>query len=337
MNKVNQIDADSIFYKIDKRNYDDSCCFLCGEELNDSNRSDEHVIPKWLQEKYNLWNQELGLINGTNIKYRQLTIPCCSDCNTKYLSSLETRVSQAESKGYQEFCKLNKMDLFYWLGKIYYGLMYKEMFLLKNRKNPDEGTILNKEYVELFRAHYMFLMGIRGGHSCENFFPASIFIVNTQKPKKLEYQWDFYDKHFKMFIAMRFGEIGLVANLQDMEAVKESIKLDDFYMFELHPYQFIEMSAVVFNTYLRMNRTPKFISYEDTNNDDKIIRTSMVPLQGLSSKPVFENWSDEMFAEVLAGIMGMPYEYINPEPGKFRSFIYDENHKPIFIPIKEDL
>ena len=33
-------------------------CFLCGEPLTKENNSDEHVFPKWLQHKFNLWEKE---------------------------------------------------------------------------------------------------------------------------------------------------------------------------------------------------------------------------------------------------------------------------------------
>ena len=57
-------------------------CFLCGSDLKSENYSVEHIFPKWLQNKFRLWNQELILLNGTAIKYRRLTIPCCKNCNS---------------------------------------------------------------------------------------------------------------------------------------------------------------------------------------------------------------------------------------------------------------
>ncbi len=36
-----------LFDAIDKYGSDADTCFLCGARLNDGNRSDEHVVPKW--------------------------------------------------------------------------------------------------------------------------------------------------------------------------------------------------------------------------------------------------------------------------------------------------
>lgn len=61
-------------------------CFLCGCRLEkNNNNSAEHIFPKWLQKKYNLWKREIALPNETTIKYNQLTIPCCKNCNNTYL------------------------------------------------------------------------------------------------------------------------------------------------------------------------------------------------------------------------------------------------------------
>src|ERR1700730_12701608 len=65
-----------------------STCFLCSAPLRSKNRSDEHVFPKWLQNRFNLWNQRLDLINLTSIPYRQFTIPCCKTCNNVHLSKI---------------------------------------------------------------------------------------------------------------------------------------------------------------------------------------------------------------------------------------------------------
>lgn len=53
-------------------------CFLCGTDLMLAGNTDEHVIPKWAQRRYDLWNQTVTLLNGTGLKYSQLTVPCKS-------------------------------------------------------------------------------------------------------------------------------------------------------------------------------------------------------------------------------------------------------------------
>jgi len=50
-------------------------CFLCGIRLGEKN-TEEHIFPKWLQHKFELWDQKLILTNKSKIPYRNLTIPC---------------------------------------------------------------------------------------------------------------------------------------------------------------------------------------------------------------------------------------------------------------------
>jgi hypothetical protein len=65
-------------------------CFACGG--SSSSGSGEHVIPKWLQHECRLFDERLTLLNGTYIPYRNLTVPCCIDCNTGFLSNIESTV-----------------------------------------------------------------------------------------------------------------------------------------------------------------------------------------------------------------------------------------------------
>jgi hypothetical protein len=60
-----------------------STCFLCGRRLGSRNRADEHIIPRWIQERFQLWNQTLTLLNGTTIAYRQLVIRAALPVTTK--------------------------------------------------------------------------------------------------------------------------------------------------------------------------------------------------------------------------------------------------------------
>jgi hypothetical protein len=70
------------FRSIGQRDFSRDTCFLCRCELTQLNRTDEHVIPRWVQGCFDLWNDILELVNGMTIPYRQLTIPCCFTCNS---------------------------------------------------------------------------------------------------------------------------------------------------------------------------------------------------------------------------------------------------------------
>ena len=321
-----------IFKQIEDHNYSSNNCFLCGCELTKLNSTFEHVIPKWLQKEFNLWNQRLTLLNGTLIPYRLLTIPCCFECNNLYLKPFEDKVSNAYKKGFESFEKLDNETLFLWLGKIYFGLMYKELFLKNERKDFKGKTILNEKDLKSFHSHFLFIQGIRKKHFFSDFFPASIFLFKTQKTRSKEGQWDLIDSHEKLFISIRMGEIGIISVLQDGEAGQQFNQiLDQHRDIKLHPQQFREVTAKILYRAMIMNRTPKFITCQNSG----VAKTVMLPLQGMSRKPIYDDWNNDDYSLVLSGITGLPISFWQPEKGEVYTCLVDENNKSIFIEVRE--
>jgi hypothetical protein len=309
-------------------------CFLCSEIFPSEEMTVEHIFPKWLQEKYNLWNQTLTLLNGSKIQYRYLTVPCCKTCNGKYLSTIENKVKKALENGFLDFEKLDSKVLYIWLGKIFYAILYKELFLLKDRKYPDEGSIISKELISKYKFHLFLLQFVRGEIEFNDFLPASIFIVKTQTPTKIEMQWDFHDSLELLFISMRIGEVGIVANLQDggsQSLLRDRLK--DFFSLPLHPLQFKELTAkVAYKSYL-FNRNPKFMVMESENQ--KLV--SMLPLQGFSDKPIFDEWDQSDYAYFLSYYTKYPLGIINPKgDDKVGTWIRDDDDNLNFIDITLD-
>lgn len=323
---------DKIYQKLEAHKFDETCCFLCGEDLNDKSKTQEHVIPKWIQRKFNLWDKTINLLNNTDFRYRNLTIPCCLECNNKYLKPIEDIVINAIDNGVDSVRQLDKDLLFYWLGKIYFGLMYKELFLSFNQESPDSEKILTPEYIKDYKAHHLFLQGVRGLHRFNNFVPYSIYIVETQTPNSIEQQWDYYDSHNSMVIACRVGKVGFVCVLQDGGASQYLEEhLNEYFAVPLHPLQFRELVAKIIYKSMLLNRTPKFLSYEKCGK----IETMMMPLGGLSGKPLYDDWDNDFYGRILSEITNVPVELTNPEPGKVRTWMINDKGEPIYIDVNE--
>src|SRR6516162_8370931 len=92
-------DLDAFTARLRERAFDPQCCFLCAHHFDETHITSEHVIPKWLQRRFDLWNQKLILLNRTNIPYRALTVPCCEECNSYRLQPIEIDMSDAVAKG----------------------------------------------------------------------------------------------------------------------------------------------------------------------------------------------------------------------------------------------
>jgi len=328
----------------DNHKYDSSHCFLCGVKLIPSNKTKEHVIPKWLLKQYDLYDQNYILYNGSTIRYRHLTIPCCKKCNSKYLKSLEDKVKEFHDGGFEKFASIDKETLFYWLGKIYYGLIYRDLSLKNKLSDPNSDTIIDKQFIKQFESHHIFLQGIRKRHRFNGFVPWSIFIVNTQQPSDISEQWDLMDNSIvynnrvdeskiTMFISLRMGDIGLVCALQDggsLEQLKDIFS--NFFSIVLHPIQLREFAAMACYKSTLFNRTPKYMSI---SGNDGMTETTQMPLAGLSTKPLFDNGNPADCAIFLSEYLQLPLDIVNPKEDLLYTFMKTKDGQTNFMDVNK--
>jgi hypothetical protein len=295
-------------------------CFLCGIELAPNRNTDEHVIPRWIQDRYDLWDQKLTLLNRTTIPYRQLTIPCCSVCNNEYLGSIELQVQRACDAGREAVLALPRMTLFLWAGKILYGLLYREHLLSINRRAPEEGPIVPADLLEQFMLHHQFLQAARVPFEFLPHLPASVFVFETMVPSDRRMGFDYWDEMQRLALSIRVGRVGIVVCLQDGAAVEQTFGLHHEKLggLALHPMQFAEVTARIFYDLLRFNRVPKFVLMEGNGQ----VKVMLNPLGGLSGKPLFEEGNIEEYARVLAHCSRLPLDLVHPQSDKVMSWLY---------------
>ena len=188
--------------------YSDATCFLCAEELNEENKTEEHVIPKWVQQRYDLWDQQLVLLNKSCLPYRQLTVPCCDRCNGRF-SDLERRVKEAVDAGPAAVRQFSQFCLFQWLAKIYLGIGCKELFLSVDRSVPEAGPIGDREQLRVFSLlHFWFQVSMKHGES--EFTPGSIVVVPTTRFSDHKANFDLLDNPVFGVFAIRLDSVGIV-------------------------------------------------------------------------------------------------------------------------------
>ena len=107
------------------------------------------------------------------------------------------------------------MVLFTWLGKIFYGLLHRELFLPLNRQQPTDGMIATDELIRHFSLHHLFLQNVRVPITFKGDFPASLFVYETMSPSDRRFAWDLRDNLHSLFISIRMGTVGLIGVLQD--------------------------------------------------------------------------------------------------------------------------
>lgn len=319
------LEDDNFYNPFALAEFTNDSCFLCGCKLNDKNRSDEHVFPKWLQHEFNLWDQFITLANNTPIPYKLLTIPCCKNCNNVHLSAMENDIRRAYQSGYAEFKNLDDQRIFQWAFKIFYGLLFKELSLLADRRNPSFGTIMTPEVLEKYRSLHGFLQSVRTHFEFMQIKPWSIFVVETMAYDDLTLNFNYHDNINGLTFSIRMGGIGIVASFEDASAQKfcHQDYYDNLEGIKLHPIQFDELAAKVAYKSFLLNRIPEYLNMLP---DDQLspVYVDTLNLQGFTSTPVFDEWDQKIYAKILASYLtayGFTLPDIYREPNEVLSFI----------------
>lgn len=308
--------------------FSERACFLCGMLLTDHTRTDEDVFPKWLLREFNLWDARMDLLNGTSIRYAQLKIPCCSTCNNEFLSQIENTVHAAYVAGFDAFIELDRDTLFLWLAKILYGVLVREMLLPLDRANPDAGPIVGPDILKQFRMHHYLLQGAVARVTWEG-NPASVMLYRTQVGAMREKNFDFADGPFGPFLSLRLGPIGIISVLQDWGALEAHAwaQLEQAKKLVLAPLQFRELMAVGRFWAYKFNRVPNYL----ISQQDRRGHVMVLPLGGLSGKPLWDAFDHEEYAYMLAATLDVPVERVLVQ-GKLRTFLADDEGNPITVP-----
>lgn len=314
---------------------DEHTCFVCGREFNEDG-SLEHVFPRWLQRKHNLWNQLIHLVNETTFRYSQIKVPCCSECNNEDLSRLENIISRAVNTGYDAVRELDELLIYQWVAKIYYGILRKEITLLHNRADKEnDATILPKKWVEDLRTLHMFLQSIRRPIEFTNGNPFTVMVVNLHETEDEDSYW-YRDNLMHMVCAIRSGVIGIIVALEDGGINDDSIKnyVRDFNGKKLHQIQFEELYARVVYQSSRLNRTLKFMTSVYVDNAQPMSVT-MLNLSEFSNEPVVLRWDNFEYAQALYEIMhdrmqglGLTLNDIYQESGEVMTWLTNREGKP---------
>jgi len=332
-----------------KLHLNDDHCFLCGCSLDDGTRSDEHVIPKWLQAKYRLWDQRLVLLNDTDIPYRQLLIPCCARCNNEPLAELENEVSILLLQPFRSLTTVEEHRVFQWCSKILYGLLHREMMLQVDRTGRSEGTIIKQEFLEGLTTFHHFMTSIRSPMRFEGFVPYSLFVAETLTYSTAAKNFDYFDfivmgrpddLTLVLCLAIRVEHYGIICVFQDngFQRLHFKDQFDRFTGVPLHPIQFLELACKSACKHSLLSFSPKYHSLVSPDPADEIV---VVPANSPEGA-IWNDWNKERYASVFcklaqrSGFDVPPPEqlYVN---GQHYTWLSDPSGKPLRITEQDEL
>jgi hypothetical protein len=108
-------------------------CFICGARSGTKEFNEEHVIPKWILRRYDLFNHKIRLPNRRETTYGGYTLPCCRDCNSLMAETFETPLSgllenYLRARTLAEAPEIQRL-LFNWLVLIFLKIHLKDRLL----------------------------------------------------------------------------------------------------------------------------------------------------------------------------------------------------------------
>jgi len=200
---------------------------MCGDTLLDptaypeapNRRTQEHVFPRWLQSDHDMWNQAIHLKNTTTLPYRSLTVNACYSCNSQHLGPLEERVATAFRTGTDAVRALDRRDLYLWLTKLYYCLLFKELTLQADRRTPTAGSITTSDQLSGYSLMHALLQAARGlvtwPTDLRHDIPGSITILTAQQSSNTRLNFSYVDGLGLPYLAVRIRETAVFAVLED--------------------------------------------------------------------------------------------------------------------------
>ena len=219
---------------------------------------------------------------------------------------------------------IDRYTLFLWLSKIFYGLLFKEILLPFDRADlNDNRLILPHDAFERFSMAHIFLQGARVPITLREFVPWSIFIFEAQTSSKKDLNFDFRDSFIDITFGIRMGKIAIVSVLQDngAQAAVMGDYIRELQTLRLHPVQFGELFAKTTYKQRLLNRVPKYMIIE-AGDQVEIIAP---PLQGLSGKPIYDDWDPKAYAHHLAFHVSQSPENLFLPPDNVMTWLHNED------------
>jgi hypothetical protein len=302
-------------------NFSNRNCFLTGQTLTTIEEKIP-VFPQWLMDRYKLQDQPFKLLDESMATYKDLKVPCIADINEAFLEPLEAEIAAAFDIGYEAIKNLDELKLFQWAGKLLYGIIFNEIQIgIKLQHSKGEEFNISQSIIHKFSNLHLMLQSLNLPIILEDFKPYSIFLFKVDNnPEEFGYR----DEINTLTFSIRIKDFGLIICLQDNGAnriyhkeIVEKIKGE-----VLHPIQYEEFCGRVFYSAYLFNRLPE---YNVLPVGDDIYIEAM-PLRGLSSKPLFDDWINKIYGQVLESFWknwGFLLLEIIKNPEKPMSFLFN--------------
>jgi len=270
-------------------------CFLSGNTFN-TPIIQTNVLPAWLLEMANFsGDEQIQLLDETIRSYNSLKVPVNEEVQAHFIEPLEEKIAAAFAIGYEAVAKLDEADLFKWIGKFLYSLIYIEMHAAVGQQQlSSDGLNMSQGLMHKFGNLQTMIQGIYLNVEFEDFSPWSIVVVPMEKE---EVSFSFRDEINTLTFSLKLKNFGIIACLQDNGTNKKYHQqiLDQIASQRLTEQQFEELSARFFYSAYLFNRLPEYTIMPVEGS----IYIDAMPLRGTMNKALFDAWQHKTYAQVL--------------------------------------
>lgn len=269
-------------------------CFVCGAGESEKSFNDEHIIPRWVLKRFDLFNKNITLPNRVPFRYGKYVIRCCSDCNTFLGANIENIISVGLAGDYKSslgFFNDNRELVFVWMCLLVTKTHLKDSFFRYDLRKPGKiGEIYNWE--SLHHIHCI-ARSAYTGCSIKPSVIGTMILLPCYGHEGLE-SFDYMDRFDAGVVLVRLGSFFIITVLNDLGLVGEILKSRlDRITGPLQVIQIRELFARVCETNLRIIDRPRFYSYKLSGED--VLHIDVVRQRNIAISPFRE--------DILGGFM----------------------------------
>ncbi|OOE41781.1 hypothetical protein BZG00_02100 [Salinivibrio kushneri] len=283
-------------------------CFLCTKRLDANNQNDEHVIPKWLLKRFDLYNETVNLPNGSKFKYNQYVIPCCIECNSLLSSVLETPLSRVFSDDFEQFTSLLNDDIclkiYIWLALIFTKthIMDQSLRMHLDRRIEYSSIADGVGYNwESFHHVYCLSRIPYTQASLDEFCIGSFFVIPVDSRDTVQ-QYDYMDISFANTSGIIINGIGIIAVFGDAGAVINQLNktVIEKLIGPVTSIQFRELVANFACCHLHLKNSPIYSTLTDVSG----VNPPQIVCKLTDSEPEFDTYDPNVFGALMDMLVG---------------------------------
>ncbi len=280
------------------------CCFICGVSPEEAKFNAEHILPRWLLRRHNLYAQTVTLPNGQAYRYHSYTIPCCKDCNSLLGREIEaplSRVLRGGLRSVNEYIETEgSLRLFTWMALVFLKTHLKDTSLREHLNHGDgEATIAENYDWAIF--HHLHCLA-RSVYTNAQIAPEAFgsLAVLPADNEGLGGRFDFIDLSVAQTLAIRMEDFALFAVFDDSCAVLHGIgNLLEHTMVPLNGFQIREFAAHFACCNLHLKNRPTFRTRTEVHDPPKVY------IEGFTKgAPDFEPRNNALFGRLMEQVLG---------------------------------